>query len=360
VIPLVLPTSSSTPSPSPSGSVLPEDLLSGASAACADGATLCRWVSDATGSRVAGEWAELLVGTPLRIVLILVIGFLARLLLHKLIRKVEDRIAADRPVSATDGDRPRSRYEAVLAHSPLASERRVQRARTMGTVLRSVATGVVATIIVLMILGELGLNIGPLLASAGILGVALGFGAQSLVKDFLSGLFMIVEDQYGVGDVVDLGEASGAIEAVGLRVTRLRSVDGTVWYVPNGQIQRVGNQSQGWARAVLDIGVAYGEDIPRVQALLTQVGQALHADPAYAALIMEEPEVWGVEALSADSVVVRIVVKTVPLEQWTVARELRRRIKAAFDAEGIEIPFPQRTVWMRDERERTPREPADD
>lgn len=360
MIPATLLTSSSTPSPSPSGSVLPDDLLSGASAACSDGSTICRWVVDATGSRVAGEWAELLVGTPLRIVLILLIGFVARLVLHKVIRQVEDRIAADRPASHGDGDRPRSRYEAILGHSPLASERRVQRARTMGTVLRSVSTGVIAAIVVLMVLGEIGLNIGPLLASAGILGVALGFGAQSLVKDFLSGLFMIVEDQYGVGDVVDLGEATGTIEAVGLRVTRLRSVDGTVWYVPNGQIQRVGNQSQGWARAVLDIAVAYREDIPRVQALLTQVGHDLHADPEWAPLIMEEPEVWGVEALSADSVVVRIVVKTVPLEQWTVARELRRRIKAAFDAEGIEIPFPQRTVWMRDERERTSREPADD
>ena len=216
----------------------------------------------------------------------------------------------------------------------------MQRARTMGSVLRSVSTGVIATVVVLMVLAELGLNIGPLLASAGILGVALGFGAQSLVKDFLSGLFMIVEDQYGVGDVVDLGEASGTVEAVGLRVTRLRSVDGTVWYVPNGQIQRVGNQSQGWARAVLDIAVAYGEDVTRVQGLLAQVGHDLHADPEWAPLVMEEPEVWGVEALSADSVVVRLVVKTVPLEQWRVARELRRTDQGRVRRRGRRDPVP--------------------
>ena len=344
--------SSGTPTPSPSGSVLPDDVLDSAVDACDSGARICRLVTDLTGNRRAGEWTELVVGTPLRIALVLVIGFVVRLVVHKIIKRVVDRIAADRPAQE-EGTRRRWSYQSVLEqHSPLASERRVQRARTMETVLRSVATGVIATVVVLMILAEIGLNIGPLLASAGILGVALGFGAQSLVKDFLSGLFMIVEDQYGVGDVVDLGEATGAIEAVGLRVTRLRSVDGTVWYVPNGQIQRVGNQSQGWARAVLDIGVGYGEDVTRVQGLLAQVGHDLRADPDWAPLVMEEPEVWGVEALSADSVVVRLVVKTVPLEQWRVARELRRRIKAVFDAEGVEIPFPQRTVWMRDERDR--------
>jgi len=343
---------SGTPSPSPSGSVLPDDVLDTAVSACDSGARICRLVTDLTGQRRLGEWAELLVGTPLRILLILVIGFVVRLVLHRVIARVVDRIAADRPVDEGRGRRRWSYQNVLEQHSPLASERRVQRARTMGTVLRSVSTGVVASVVVLMVLAEVGLNIGPLLASAGILGVALGFGAQSLVKDFLSGLFMIVEDQYGVGDVVDLGEATGTIEAVGLRVTRLRSVDGTVWYVPNGQIQRVGNQSQGWARAVLDIAVGYGEDVTRVQGLLAQVGHDLRADPDWAPLVMEEPEVWGVEALAADSVVVRLVVKTVPLEQWRVARELRRRIKAVFDAEGVEIPFPQRTVWMRDERER--------
>jgi moderate conductance mechanosensitive channel len=197
----------------------------------------------------------------------------------------------------------------------------------------------------MLVLGEVGFQLGPFIAGAGIVGVALGFGAQNLVKDFLSGIFMILEDQYGVGDVVDLGEASGSVEAVGLRVTRLRSVDGTVWYVRNGEVIRVGNKSQGWARAVLDIPIGYSEDIDRVRELLRETADALYRDPEYADMVLEEPEVWGVEALSNESVVIRVVVKTEPLKQWEVARELRRRIKTAFDEHGIEIPQP--TVWMR-------------
>jgi small-conductance mechanosensitive channel len=223
-------------------------------------------------------------------------------------------------------------------------------------VLKSLSTGIVGIVIVLMILSEVGVDVGPLVAGAGILGVALGFGSQALVKDFLSGIFMVLEDQYGVGDVVDVGEASGSVEAVGLRVTRLRDVAGTVWYVRNGEILRVGNQSQGWARAVLDVAVAYGEDVGRVQDLLRAVGRELHRDPDWGRLVLEEPEVWGVEALAADSVIVRLVVKTVPLEQWKVARELRRRIKARFDREGVEIPFPQRAVWLRQDDPRHPPE----
>ena len=143
--------------------------------------------------------------------------------------------------------------------------RRVQRAQTMGSLLKSIVTGVVFAVVAMMLIASSAYNIAPLIASAGILGVALGFGAQSLVKDFLSGIFMIFEDQYGVGDVVDLGEAAGTVEAVSLRVTRLRDVNGTVWYVRNGEILRVGNMSQNWARTVLDISVAYGEDLARVQ-----------------------------------------------------------------------------------------------
>jgi len=207
----------------------------------------------------------------------------------------------------------------------------------------------VFVIAVFMIVAELGFNLAPLLTVSGILGVALGFGSQALVKDFLSGLFMIFEDQYGVGDVVDLGEANGVVEAVGLRITRLRAVDGTVWYVRNGEIVRVGNMSYGWSRAVLDVAVAYGEDTSRVRRLLTEISHELAEDEAWGELILEEPEVWGVESLSVDGVVVRVVLKTRPLEQWKVAREMRERIKRRFDAEGIEIPFAQRTVWIRGE-----------
>ena len=152
-----------------------------------------------------------------------------------------------------------------------------------------------------MILDELGIATGPLLASAGIVGIAVGFGAQALVRDVISGIFMLVEDQYGVGDVVDLGDASGVVEAVGLRVTRVRDVNGTVWYIRNGQVLRVGNQSQGWARAVLDVAIAYGEDVERAESLLLDIANGLRDDEKFGPLVLEEPEMWGIESVTADS-----------------------------------------------------------
>ena len=206
---------------------------------------------------------------------------------------------------------------------------------------------IVFSIVGFMVIAQLGYNIAPLIASAGIIGVALGFGAQSVVKDFLSGIFLILEDQYGVGDTVDVGAACGIVEAVGLRVTRLRDVNGTVWYVRNGELLAVGNMSQNWARTVLDIPVAFSEDLTRVREILREVAHAVWEDPEYRPEILEEPEVWGVERWDPDGVVVRVVVKTAPQQQWSVARELRERIKDRFDAEGIEIPLPQRMVWHR-------------
>ncbi len=160
---------------------------------------------------------------------------------------------------------------------------------------------------------------------------------------------MIFEDQYGVGDEIDLGEAIGTVEAVSLRVTRLRDVNGTVWYVRNGEITRVGNMSQNWARTVLDVSVAYHEDLARVRRVLEDVAHDLWDDEEYKGVIIEEPSVWGVQELGIDGVVVRVALKTAPLEQWAVAREMRQRIKSRFDFEGIEIPFPQRVVWHRDD-----------
>ncbi len=229
---------------------------------------------------------------------------------------------------------------------PLLVERRRQRAETIGSVLRSTVSAVVLTLAFAMVLSELGLDLGPVLASAGIVGVALGFGAQNLVKDVLTGVFLILEDQFGVGDVVDVGEATGTVEAVGLRTTRLRSVEGTVWYVRNGEILRVGNKSQGWSRALLDVPVAWTADVAPARALLKQVADELRQDPEWEGRILEEPEVWGVEALSAQGVVVRLVVKTVPLQQWDVERELRQRIKAAFEAAGLDLAVPRSVVEL--------------
>jgi len=200
-----------------------------------------------------------------------------------------------------------------------------------------------------MVLAEFDVNIGPIIAGAGIVGLALGFGAQSLVSDFLSGMFMLLEDQYGIGDVVDVGDATGTVEAVTLRVTRLRDVNGTVWYVRNGEILRVGNMSQNWARTVLDVGVTYAEDLAHVQRVLADVAHDLWDDEDFKGRVIEEPSVWGVQELGPDGVLVRVALKTAPLEQWAVAREMRQRIKARFDLEGIEVPFAQRVLWIREQ-----------
>jgi small-conductance mechanosensitive channel len=281
------------------------------------------------------EWFTDLPDEAIRIPASLLGLLLLGLLLRWVLFKVIDRTAR----RAENGGR---------AGRPLA--RRAQRANALAGLFKSIVTGVLVAVVGTMMLSEVGINIAPIIAGAGIIGIALGFGAQSLVKDFLSGVFMILEDQFGVGDVVDVGEAIGTIEHVTLRVTRLRAIDGTVWYVPNGEIMRVGNMSQNWARAVLDIQVAYTEDLVHVKRVLQEVAHDMWEDDDYKGEIIEEPEVWGVEMLDADGVTVRVALKTAPLENWKIAREMRQRIKARFDHEGIEIPFPQRVVWHREER----------
>jgi small-conductance mechanosensitive channel len=309
-----------------------------------DGLSICTLVRDATGNVKAGLWAELLLGTPLKIIGVLTLAVAARFVTFRIVDRIVEGIANGRAGLGRLEKLPNA--TALLTTSPLLSARREQRARTMGSVLKSIITGALAVVTLLMIMQQVGLPTAPLLASAGIVGVALGFGSQALVKDFLSGLFMMAEDQYGVGDVVDLGEASGVVEAVGLRVTRLRDLDGTVWYLRNGEVLRVGNRSQGWARAVLDIAIAYEEAIVPAKQLLLDVAREFQQDEEFAALVMEEPQVWGIESMSAESVVLRLVVKTQPLQQWTVARELRLRIKERFDAEGVRMAYPQAALWV--------------
>ena len=288
------------------------------------------------------------VATPAAIVLIIVIGLLFRWLVNRAIDRIVRRASAGVVPGAIAG----TKAGAVLADlRPGAGERRQQRAQTMGSVLKSIAGGLIIAIVIVMALDQVGVNIAPIIASAGIVGIALGFGAQSLVSDYLSGVFMVFEDQYGVGDEVDLGEAIGTVEAVSLRVTRVRDVNGTVWYVRNGEIVRVGNMSQNWARSVIDVSVAYHEDLARVCHVLDDVAHDMWEDEDYKGVIIEQPSVWGVQELGIDGVLVRVALKTAPLEQWAVAREMRQRIKARFDYEGIEMPFPQRVVWHRDRPE---------
>jgi moderate conductance mechanosensitive channel len=309
------------------------------------GSDLCRLVEDSTHNAWLARASNWLIAKPLSILALVLIGLIIRWLLHRAIDKIT-AAAAEGPLPSVIA---RGRLPQIFTDpSSAAAQRREQRATTMGGLLKSITTGVIAVIVLFMVVAQLGYNIAPLIASAGIVGLALGFGAQSLVKDFLGGIFLILEDQYGVGDSVNLGTASGTIEAVGLRVTRLRDVNGTVWYVRNGEILAVGNMSQEWARTVLDVPVAFSADLGRVREVLQEVAQAVWEDPDYRPDILEEPEVWGVERWDPDGVVMRLVVKTAPLQQWSVARELRERVKDRFDAEGIEIPLPQRMVWRRD------------
>jgi small conductance mechanosensitive channel len=289
------------------------------------------------------EIVDYLVDKPLKIVAILALAFVANRVARKGMKRAL-RTLQSGAVQERLGSLRAATPEALLATTE-HSLRAEQRIEALASVLRSLVTFVIYAVALFMILGEVGIELGPLLAGAGILGVALGFGSQSLVKDFLSGVFILIEDQFGVGDIVNLdGETSGTVEAVSLRTTRLRAVDGTVWHVPNGEIRRVGNQSQHWSRALIDVDVAYNTDLDHAQAVIAGVAHEIaDGDPD----VLDEPEVWGVEALGEHGVTIRLVVKTRPSQQYRVSRELRARIKTAFQREGIEIPFPQQTVWHR-------------
>jgi len=301
--------------------------------ACASDQWWCRQALEITGDSTWARAANLLIGKPLTIFGLVVAGLVIRWVLHRVIDRVFGKIG--------EGVLP----DRLSPAEDLRQSRRVQRAQAMASLFKSTVTGIVVAIVGTMVLAEFDINIAPILASAGIVGVALGFGAQSLVKDWLAGIAMIFEDQYGVGDSVDLGEASGTVEAVSLRVTRLRDVNGTVWYVRNGEILRVGNQSQNWARSVLDITVSPEEDLHRVREVLKDVAHDLWDDEEFSSVIIEEPEVWGVQDLTPDGVVMRVTLKTAPMEQWRVARAMRERIAARFLHEGI--AFPQRMQWAR-------------
>ncbi len=224
------------------------------------------------------------------------------------------------------------------AEAALVDERRKQRVQALGAILRSAASVTIFAIAGFVILGDLGINLAPLLASAGVVGVAIGFGAQSLVKDYLSGIFMLVEDQYGVGDVITVGTATGTVENVTLRVTRIRDVNGIVWHIRNGTIDTVGNESQGWARAVIDFPVPFDADLGTIRELFARTGTGMWNEPAWRVVMLEAPEVWGAQEISKDLVTMRMVVKTAPLRQWEVEREMRARIKRALKEAGIMPP----------------------
>jgi small-conductance mechanosensitive channel len=239
-----------------------------------------------------------------------------------------------------------ARLESLIAGAaPIEEE--AQRARTLARVIRSTALVIIVTAAGLMILVELGLDITPLIAGAGIAGVALGLGAQRLISDVIGGFFILMEDQFAVGDAIQVGSIGGSVEKMTLRATFLRDLEGTLHVIPNGEIRIVSNLTKGWSRVVVNVGVAYEEDIGRVVAALEKIGHDFQQNEEFAPLLLEEPTVTGVEALGDWTVTVRIMVKTKPGKQWKVARELRRRIKESFEREGIEMPYPRQEVLMR-------------
>lgn len=228
------------------------------------------------------------------------------------------------------------------SRSPLrvASPRSEQRAETLAGVAISMVRIVVWSVAILLILEEIGLNLGPLIAGASIVGVAVGFGAQSLVKDFFSGFFILVEDQYAVGDVITIAEVTGTVEEIDLRVTRIRAQDGTVWFVPNGEIRKVGNSAKEWARSIIDVIIPNKSDLAAAMAAIAEEAAALAADPAWSEAILEAPEVLGVESLGADNVTVRVSTKTTPAHRAPLARAMRSRISGRLQREGVVAAEP--------------------
>ncbi len=291
-------------------------------------------LEDLSNKAVAQWW--FLIGPALTIVGTLVGAVILRWLLHRAIDRVVDGAMAR--ASARESQAPRRASRVIASATGLNQARSTQRAATMGAVLKSTSTFVIVALALLTVMGALGLPLGPLLASAGIVGVALGFGAQSLVKDFLSGIFMILEDQYGVGDVIDTGEAIGTVEDVTLRITKVRDASGIVWYIRNGEIIRIGNRSQGWSTAVVDIQVGYHESLDTVLPLIRGVASELDAAPEWTTRLLEEPVVAGVESMTGGVVTIRIIAKCAPNENFPVSREIRERVKAALDAAGIRAP----------------------
>ncbi len=326
----------------------------GAAACGEEGSLICGWVAERTGSETWATLANYLFDRPLRIVFIIFMAFVVTRLIRRAVSRFGNQVAER---SAQQWNQLNGRGRNARGEDEEAFRGRAAlRVTTIVSILSSLTTVVVWSVASFLILGEFSIDLAPLLAGAGVLGVALGFGAQSVVADFLSGFFMLIEDQFGVGDVIDVGEANGVVEAVSLRVTTLRDVNGTVWHIRNSEIRRVANKSQLWSRAVLDIEVAYDTDVRRAEGIIQRVADQLWRDTGFTkGDIIEPPEVWGVERLAPDGVVIRLVVKTDPAEQWVVARELRIRIKDALEEAGIEIPFPQRTVWLRQDEPVTPR-----
>ncbi|AMM26318.1 mechanosensitive ion channel family protein [Variovorax sp. PAMC 28711] len=258
----------------------------------------------------------------LRIVLIVVVAWVSITMLQRAVRMV--RLRVEGRLEGTDGAR---------------------RAETLGRVVRYLVAMVISAVATMLVLAEVGVSLAPILGAAGVVGLAIGFGAQSLVKDYFTGFFLLFEDQIRTGDVVKIAGIGGSVEDITLRHVRLRDYDGNVHFIPNGLVTTVTNMSRSFAHAVVDIGVSYRENVDEVMAVMAEVGAQLRADPAHAVRILADLDIAGVERLDDSAVILRCRFKVAPLQQWTVRREFLRRLKAAFDEKGIEIPFPHLTLY---------------
>jgi moderate conductance mechanosensitive channel len=280
--------------------------------------------------------------TPARVAFLIVLGVVLRTVLNRLIDRLVTKTAGLEPPKHFFGSERAAQL--IGNNGTLYHERRSQRAHALGSLFKSITTVVIASMVTLTALNQLDFQVAPILASAGVVGVALGFGAQNLVKDFLAGVFMLLEDQYGVGDMINMGQGPGSVEGtvegVGLRVTRLRDADGVLWHLRNGEVFRVGNKSQGWSGLVLDVSVAYDEDLAKVEQLINQVGRELAEDENWRDQILETPHVVGIEEVSGSSLTLRVMGKCPPNQHLSVQRELRLRLKALFDAKEIRVPTP--------------------
>lgn len=290
--------------------------------------TFVAWVAN-----VYEQWHVLI-----DIALIIVGAFVVRWLILVIMRRSIDRVVSG--VKKTHNVQETQE----LASAPLRAARIVQRTRTLGTVINSVLTAIVVGAALVLILGVLNVPVLGILGAAGVVAAGLAFGAQNVVKDILNGMFMVFEDQFGIGDIVDLGVASGTVESVGVRITSIRDMSGTLWHVRNGEILRVGNKSQGWARVIIDLPVPYNADIDAVKEVMLTTAENLANDPEWRRKITESPEIWGIESVTAEALVVRLVVKTRSADQWNVARELRLRVKLALDEHGVSVPSLNRMV----------------
>jgi small-conductance mechanosensitive channel len=304
---------------------------------CGNQGALCEALYEWSGNEAAAEIASFFFGTPVKIVIIAVLALILNRLAQRVIRRISDRLGT---ATADHGD---------MVVTDRSVERAEERASTIGSLLRSLSSAFVYSAALIMMLEVSGISVIPVIASAGVLSIAIGFGAQSVVEDLLRGVFMLAEDQFGVGDRISVGAVNGYVERVTLRTTVIRDSEGTLWHVPNSEIDWVANEAQETSRATIEIGVSYTADLDEATDVLLKAAEDAAADPAWQEYVTRPPEVSGIQELADDAVNIRVIVWVDAGERRKFERHLRRQLKDAVDAAGIEMPNRQVDVWMRGE-----------